>query len=185
MRTSLRLKADKASSLRCKNLIVVLENPKTIENIGSTIRNINALGAEKLYVVDGNRLLIDKWDRMRNRNSLNKISASAIKWTFVKTFKNTQECLDYLRYKNFTSIVTSPHIKGKNNVILEQGKYTDKKLAVWFGNESQGISDIAINNSKLCINIPMVGIIESLNLGTTTGIVLYEITKQRRNYLNR
>ena len=184
MRTGLRLKADKASSMRCKNLIVVLENPKTIENIGSTVRNIDALGAEKLYVIDGNKLLPEKWGDMRKRNSLNKISASAIKWNFVKVYKNTQDCIDYLRYKNFVSIVTSPHIKGKTNVVLEQGKYTHKKLAVWFGNESQGVSENAIDNSQLCIKIPMCGIIESLNLGTSTGIVLYEITRQRRNYEN-
>lgn len=185
MKTSLRLRADKASSQRCKNLIVVLENPKTIENIGSTIRNIDALGAEKLYVVDGNKLLPEKWNSMRDRHSLNKISASAIKWTFVRVFKNTRECLDYLKQKNFISIVTSPHIKGQNNITLDGGIYTQKKLSVWFGNESQGVSDTAINESKYCVQIPMAGIIESLNLGTSTGIVLYEITKQRRKYLDR
>lgn len=184
MKTSLRIKADKAKKYRCKNLIVVLENPKTIENIGSTLRNIDALGAEKLYVIDGNNLLPNDWQTMRNRASLNKISASAIKWSFVKVYKNTKECIEYLNKNNFTSIITSPHIKGRNNVILEEGKYTQKRLAVWFGNESKGISEEAIDNSKLCINIPMAGIIESLNLGTSTGIVLYEITKQRRKYKN-
>lgn len=93
MRTNLRIKADKAKITRCKNLIVVLENPKTIENIGSTIRNIDALGAEKLYVIDGHKLLPEKWDQMRERHSLNKISASAIKWTFVKIFSDTKSCL--------------------------------------------------------------------------------------------
>jgi tRNA (guanosine-2'-O-)-methyltransferase len=90
----------------------------------------------------------------------------------------------HLKYKQFTSAVTSPHIKGKTNVILHEGKYTHKRLAVWFGNESHGVSEEAINNSEMCINIPMCGIIESLNLGTSTGIVLYEITKQRRQYQN-
>jgi tRNA (guanosine-2'-O-)-methyltransferase len=51
---------------------------------------------------------------------------------------------------------------------------------VWFGNEGKGISKTALERSDLCINIPMFGIIESLNLGTSSGIVLYEITKQRR-----
>ncbi len=45
-----------------------------------------------------------------------------------------------------------------------------------------GISDLAVERSDLCISIPMFGMIESLNLGTTSGIVLYEITKQRREY---
>ena len=182
MKTSLRIRADKAKLNTCKNLIVVLENPKTIENIGSTIRNINSLGAEKLYVVDGNNLLPGDWESMRNRRTLTKISASAVKWTYVRKFKTTQECLDHLNNKDFINMVTSPHIKGKDNIILHNGEYTQKRLAVWFGNESQGISDLAINNSKVCIQIPMSGIIESVNLGTCTGIVLYEITKQRREF---
>lgn len=179
----IRERANKAKKFRCKNLIVVLENPKTIENIGSTLRNIDALGVEKLYVIDGNKLLPDKWEQMRDRTSLNKISASAIKWNFVKVYRNTQDCLDYLKNKGFISMVTSPHVKGKNNITLDGGIFTQPKLAVWFGNESKGVSDLAINNSKYCINIPMSGIIESLNLGTSTGIVLYEITKQRRKYV--
>lgn len=182
-RINVRIKANKAKQFRCKNLIVVLENPKTIENIGSTIRNIDALGAEKLYVVDTNHLLPENWSQMRQKHSLNKISASAIKWSFVKTFKNTDECINHLKNKGFTSVVTSPHMKDKINVLLENGNYTQKRLAVWFGNESCGISDKAIENSEFCINIQMNGIIESLNLGTSTGIVLYEITKQRRNFL--
>lgn len=57
-----------------------------------------------------------------------------------------------------------------------------KKLAVWFGNERVGISKTAVERSSFCINIPMYGIIESLNLGTSSGIVLYEIAKQRREF---
>jgi tRNA (guanosine-2'-O-)-methyltransferase len=39
-----------------------------------------------------------------------------------------------------------------------------------------------VENSEFCVSIPMFGMIESLNLATTTGIVLYEVTKQRREY---
>ena len=86
----------------------------------------------------------------------------------------------------FVSIVTSPHIKGKRNVVLHDADYTVyTKLAVWFGHESMGISDLAVEHSEMCVSIPMFGMIESLNLGTTSGIVLYEITKQRREYQNK
>lgn len=84
--------------------------------------------------------------------------------------------------KRFVSVVTSPHIKGKKNEILHEADYTQPRLAVWFGNESRGISDLAVEHSEFCVSIPMFGMIESLNLGTTSGIVLYEITKQRREY---
>jgi len=185
LKTKLRIRADNAKKFRCKNLIVVLENPKHMENIGSVVRNIDALGAQKLYVVDGNRLLEDGWQGMRERKSLSKISVSAIKWTFVRRFDDTASCIAHLKKKLFTSVVTSPHLKGKKNVLLEEGTYTQKRLAVWFGNESQGVSQEAIDNSEFCINMQMCGIIESLNLGTSTGIVLYEITRQRRNYAGK
>ena len=179
-KSSLRKKADSIKDFRCKNLIAVLEEPQDDKNIGQAIRNINALGVEKLYIIDSRNLVSNDWQNMRTNARLMKLSSSAIKWTFVKKFKNTEDCINHLKKNEFISMVTSPHLKGKKNIVLHEGKYTRMRLAVWFGNESRGISDIAIENSIACINIPMSGIIESLNLGTTTGIVFYEITKQRR-----
>ncbi len=182
-KSSSRLRADKIKSSRCKNLIAVIEDPHDIMNIGTVIRNVNALGVEKAYIVDPRKALPDDWQEMREARVLSKTSVSAIKWSFVKRFDSTEECIEHLTNNHFVSIVTSPHVKGKENVILHEGDYTQHyKLAVWFGNESRGISDLAVQNSELCVNIPMYGMIESLNLGTTSGIVLYEVTKQRREY---
>ena len=180
---TLRARADKVKDFRCKNLIAVIENPDDIRNIGTIIRNVNALGVEKAYVVTNQKSLPDEWEEMRKKSKLSAISASAIKWSFVKKFKDTDSCMDHLEKNGFVSAVTSPHMKGHKNVILHEHNYTPyKKLAVWFGNEGIGISKTALERSALCINIPMYGIIESLNLGTSSGIVLYEITKQRREF---
>ncbi|WP_394907485.1 TrmH family RNA methyltransferase [uncultured Mesonia sp.] len=181
-KSSLRKKADEVKDLRCKNLIAVLEEPTDIKNIGTVVRNINALGVEKLYIVDGKKRLPENWEEMRERKSLLKPSVSAIKWSFVKTFSSTEECIEHLEKKRFISIATSPHTKEKTNLYLQNGDYTQKRLAVWFGNEARGISDLAVKNCKACVQIQMAGIIESMNLATSTGIVLYEITKQRREY---
>ncbi len=185
-KNSLRKRAEEIKDYRCKYLIAVIENPKDIKNIGTIIRNVNALGVEKTYIIDPRHLLPDKWEDMREHEPLSGTSVSAIKWSFVKRFNSTQDCLNYLKKKGYVSIVTSPHKKGSKNVILHEGDYTIyPKLAVWFGNESHGISDLAVKQSILCVNIPMFGIIESLNLGTSSGIVLYEITKQRREYIRK
>lgn len=181
-KSSLRKKADAIKKFRCKNLIAVLEEPQDYKNIGRTIRNINALGVEKLYIIDSRGKVSDDWHEMRTDVTLTKTSGSAIKWSFVKKFKSTEDCIEHLNKNGFVSMVTSPHVKGKKNIVLHEGKYTRMKLAVWFGNESRGISERAVENCITCINIPMYGIIESLNLGTSTGIVLYEITKQRREF---
>lgn len=180
---SLRARADRIKDFRCKNLIVVIERPQDMRNIGTIIRNVNALGVDKAYVVTDQKGLPDDWHEMRGKASLNALSASAIKWSFVKRFNDTESCLAHLEKNGFVSVVTSPHTKGRKNVILHEGDYTKhKKLAVWFGNEGAGISSAALERSELCVNIPMFGIIESFNLGTSSGIVLYEITRQRRTF---
>lgn len=182
-KSSSRLRADAIKEHRCKNLIAVIEDPKDIVNIGTVIRNVNALGVEKAYVVDPSNSLPDDWQDMRERRSLSKSSVSAVKWSFVKRFDSTDECLNHLENNKFVSMVTSPHVKGADNAVLDEVDFTEHhKLAVWFGNESRGISEIAVSRSELCVSIPMYGMIESLNLGTTSGIVLYEVTKQRRDY---
>ncbi len=180
--TSLRKKANMIKPYRCKYLIAVIEDPVDVRNIGTIIRNVNALGVEKTYIVDPRRSLPDNWQEMRKRKSLFETSVSAIKWSFVRRFDSTEECFKHLEKNRYRSIATSPHIKGKVNYILHEADYTQGRLAVWFGNEKRGISNLVIEKCEFCISIPMFGIIESLNLGTSTGIVLYEITKQRREY---
>ncbi|MCH8823432.1 MAG: RNA methyltransferase [Planctomycetes bacterium] len=178
-----RQRADKIKEYRCKNLIAVIEDPHDIKNIGTVVRNVNALGVEKTYIVDSRKALPDDWQEMREKKSLLSTSVSAIKWSFVKRFDSTEACLQHLEKNQFVSIVTSPHVNGHNNFDLNEVDYTQHaKLAIWFGSESRGISDLALKRSEMCVSIPMVGMIESLNLGTTSGIVLYEITKQRREY---
>lgn len=178
-----RQRADAIKDFRCKHLIAVIEDPVDIKNIGTVIRNANALGVEKVYVVDPRGSLPDDWHDMRERKSLSKTSVSAVKWTFVKRFDSSEACFDHLERKGFVSVVTSPHVKGKVNHYLHEGDYTQHaKLAVWFGNEKRGISDVAVRRSEMCVSVPMFGMIDSLNLGTCSGIVLYEVTKQRRAY---
>ena len=105
----------------------------------------------------------------------------------IRLLRKTQSILaSHLEKNNYHSVVTSPHIEGQRNLWLHEADFTEHtKLAVWFGNEKRGISDRAVERSDACIAIPMFGMIESLNLGTSSGIVLYEVTKQRREYQSR
>ena len=178
-----RRRANAIKPFQCKHLIAVLEWPQDMLNIGTVIRNVNAMGVEKVYIIDPKKSLPDDWQDMRTRRKLSSTSVSAVKWTFVKRFDSTADCLRHLESKGYNSIVTSPHVKGKESLYLHEGDFTQfPKLAVWFGNESRGISAEAVESSIMCVAIPMFGMIESLNLGTSSGIVLYEITKQRRAY---
>ena len=148
---TIRQRANEIKPFVCKNLIAVIETPNDIKNIGTIIRNVNALGVEKTYIVDSRKALPDDWEEMRERKSLSKTSVSAIKWSFVKRFDSTEDCLAHLERNRYVSIVTSPHVKGQKNVILHEGDYTHPRLAVWFGNESRGISELAVQRSEMCV----------------------------------
>lgn len=181
--SSARKRATEIKAFRCKNLVAVIENPVDFRNIGTVIRNANAMGVERVYVVDPHKHLPAEWQDMREKKILAVPSVSAVKWTFVKRFDSTEACLAHLENMGFVSIVTSPHIKGKQNAYLHEGDFTiHPKLAVWFGTEGSGISALAVERSEMCVAVPMFGMVESLNLGTCSGIVLYEVTKQRRAY---
>lgn len=110
---TVRKRAEEIKPFICKNLIAVIESPSDIQNIGTVIRNVNALGVEKVYVVDPRKALPDDWQEMRERKSLARTSVSAVKWSFVKRFDSTDDCFEHLEKNNFHSVVTSPHIKGQ------------------------------------------------------------------------
>lgn len=185
-RPGVRRRADAIRPFRCKHLIAVIEDPVDIKNIGTVVRNANAMGVEKVYIVDPGSRLPDDWQDMRERPSLAGTSVSAVKWTFVRRFDSTDACLAHLARSNVVSVATSPHVKGKTSLYLHEADFTGpSRLAVWFGNEKRGISDAAVEASAMCVAIPMFGMIESLNLGTSSGIVLYEVTRQRRAYHSR
>lgn len=185
-RSSMRCRADAIKEFRCRNLIAVLENPRDVVNIAAVIRNVNALGVEKVYIVDPDGNIPDDWQEFRQQRKVGKLSVSASKWSFVKRFDTTDACFDHLEAQGFTSIVTSPHVKGKESIYLHEGDFTKAtKLAVWFGNEGAGITDRAVERASMCVAIPMFGMVESLNLGTSSGIILYEVARQRREYQAR
>lgn len=178
----IRDKLKQVKHLQNKYFICVLEDPKDIVNIAATIRNISAFGIEKLYVI-GNKEIVKDFETSRSNKRLTNLSVGANKWVFVRQFDTASECIAHLRKNRYTIAVTSSHIKGKENVYLYDQTFTQKRLAVWFGNESKGISDEAANESDMCIQIPMGGIVESLNLGTSTGIILSYIGYQRLRYV--
>lgn len=199
--SSLRQKADQASKLRCNTLIAVIEYPANIGNIGALIRNIEALGISKLYLITDNQLIFDHFKNNKpgrintaNLKSLSKeqiqlhklldnTSSSANRWIYVHPFIKTSDCINHLIKNNYISLGTSPHIEGVTNYSLYETNYTIyKKLAVWFGNEQKGLTQEAFDHCSGRLQIKMSGIVESLNLAVATGIVLSYISHCRQHY---
>lgn len=108
-KSSVRKRADAIKPYQCKNLIAVTEDPHDIKSIGTVIRNVSALGVEKTHLVDPKKSLPDNWQEMREKKSLSSTSVSAIKWSFVKRFDSTQDCLEHLEKKICIICNFTPH----------------------------------------------------------------------------
>lgn len=182
---SIRDRIKKIKHLRNRHVICVLEEPKLSVNLASTIRNVSAFGIEKIYVIGGYNGIPKTFEDSRKQKSLLNDSVGSSKWTFIKHFATAQECINHLRSKDYTIAVTSPHLLGKLNTDLYSGTYTQKRLAIWFGNEATGISNLAAESADFCVQIPMGGIVESLNLGTSVGVVLSYVREQRLKFKKR
>jgi tRNA (guanosine-2'-O-)-methyltransferase len=160
-------KVEKVLSLRIPDLHVVLEEVTNTHNASAVFRTCDAAGV----------LHVDLIYRESSDFPVNEaISTRAEKWLSLTRYSSTEACLTGLKEKGFT--IAATHLSPKAL------PYTDvdftRPTAIVFGNESDGISEEALALSDLAVQIPMVGMAQSLNLSVSVGIFLYEALRQRR-----
>ncbi|MFZ2054414.1 MAG: RNA methyltransferase [Candidatus Aminicenantales bacterium] len=154
-------------SLRQPDLRVVLEGVAIAHNASAVIRTCDAAGILHLDLVSPNPELL----------GINKaISTRAEKWLDVHIHKSLESCLLPLKEKGFQVAVT--HL-GEEAVEYADFDYTPP-LTIVFGSESEGVSPQALNLADHRIRIPMLGMVQSLNLSVSVGVILFEALKQRR-----
>jgi tRNA (guanosine-2'-O-)-methyltransferase len=154
-------------ALRQPDLRVVLEGVAIAHNASAVIRTCDAAGILHLDLVSPNPELL----------SINAaISTRAEKWVNTHLHTSTVDCLKPLKEKGFRVVVT--HL-GKDAVDYTELDYT-KPMALVFGSEASGVSAEALALADDRIRIPMLGMVHSLNLSVSVGIILFEAVKQRR-----
>jgi len=154
-------------ALRQPDLRVVLEGVAIAHNASAVIRTCDAAGILHLDLVSPNPDLL----------GINKaISTRAEKWVDVHIHESIKTCLLPLREKGFKVAVT--HLD-KDAISYTDLDYT-QPLAVVFGSESEGVSGETLELADLRVQIPMLGMVQSLNLSVSVGVILYEAMKQRR-----
>ncbi|MBF8295538.1 MAG: trmH [Bacteroidetes bacterium] len=151
---------------RQPDLTVVMENIHDPHNVSAMLRSCDAAGvweAQLLYNTDA----FPKIGK--------KSSASAGKWVGRRKFKTVAECYAKLRSEGFRIVATR----------LDEGAQSlydvdlTQKVAIVFGNEHRGVSDDAAIAADGLIQIPMFGMIQSLNVSVACAITLYEALRQR------
>jgi tRNA (guanosine-2'-O-)-methyltransferase len=160
-------KVRRVLSLRQPDLRVVLEEVTNTHNASAVVRTCDAAGVMYLDIISAA-------DEPFPVNEA--ISTRAEKWLHLSYYESAGECFDRLRKKGFKIAAT---YLSEEALPYTSVDYT-QPLAVVFGNESEGISEEARNLADYKIRIPMFGMVQSLNLSVSVGIILYEALKQRQ-----
>ena len=160
---------------KSKDLIVVLDETFYQQTIEFLAGNIYAFGAKKLFLVDWRDAVTTHLGISLTHLPLKP----AIKRTFIERFMSAEECLGYLKQKNYTIIAISSHLDdNKTNVMFHEVDFTKKKLAVWFGRSSKSVN----NRCDDCVSVDVRGNVDYLNYDALITIVLNEIAKKRDEY---
>lgn len=158
------------------SIVLILNNIRSVENVGSIFRTADGAGVEKIYLVGVTPDPIDRFGR--NRTDMAKVALGAEKSIPWEHYSDISLLIKQLR-KN-------PPAGGLQIIALEQSKksvYYKKfkpvgSAALIVGNEVDGIADGILRQCDAVIEIPMKGKKESLNVSVATGIALFELTSK-------
>lgn len=150
------------------DLTVVLENIHDPHNVSAILRSCDAVGIKEVQLLYN----VDSFPDIGKKSS-----ASAKKWIERRKHRTVDECYKFLRAHNFFIYATRIT---DGNVSLYDLDFT-KKVALVFGNENRGVSDEAADKADGIFQIPMLGMIQSLNVSVACAVTLFEALRQRQN----
>jgi len=161
-----RLSSDEFKASKKNKIILVLDNIRSLNNVGSAFRTADAFLIEAIYLcgVTGTP----------PKPEIEKTALGATETVAWKYFKTTQEAVDELKLMNY--YIASIE-QAKDSIMLNRFEKPQQSLALVFGNEVYGVEQDIINQSNACIEIPQFGTKHSFNVSVSMGIVLWEMMR--------
>jgi tRNA (guanosine-2'-O-)-methyltransferase len=151
---------------RQPDLTVVLENVHDPHNISAVLRSCEAVGIGDVHLIY----------TVEERPKLSRVvSAGTLRWLNVVDHQSIDDCYAALRARGFTIYAT--HLDD-NRLELFDLDLTQPSALV-FGNEQRGVSPEAVEAADATMIIPMMGMVQSLNISVACAVTLYEALRQR------
>ena len=163
-----RISAEEFKKANKLPLVVILDNVRSLHNIGSVFRTSDAFRVECIYLCG---ITATPPHPEMHKTALG--AEFTVDWKYVN---NAVEAVDNLRQEGYIvfSIEQAENSIMLENIQLEQGR----RYAVVLGNEVKGVQQEVIDHSDGCIEIPQYGTKHSLNVSVTAGIVIWDLFKQ-------
>ena len=159
-----RISVDEFKEVEKIPVVVVLDNVRSMHNIGSVFRTADAFLIEKIYLCGITATPPNKEIR---KTALG--ATESVEWEYAA---DIFELIRELKKEKF-QILSVEQVE-KSESLSEFKLDSTEKYAVVFGNEVEGVQQEVINSSDHCLEIPQAGTKHSLNVSVCAGIVLWE-----------
>lgn len=151
-------------------IVVVMDNVRSAQNVGSLFRTSDAFGIERIMLCG---ITSTPPNREIHKTALG--AELSVAWSYYAT---TAECVAQLRAEGYR-IVAVEQVEGAT--MLDEFRLdAEAKYALVFGNEVEGVDQSVVDIVDSAIEIPQVGTKHSLNVSVSAGVVLWEVFKQLR-----
>ena len=160
-----RITVDEFKQTEKTPIIVVLDNIRSLNNVGSVFRTSDAFLIEKIYLCG---ITATPPNKEIHKTALG--ATESVAWEYVES---TIELIEKLKKDNVKVLAVE---QAENSTKLN--KFTpeaNQKYAVVMGNEVKGVQQEVVSAANFCIEIPQLGTKHSLNISVSCGVVLWDL----------
>lgn len=166
-----RITVDDFKKSRKIPLTVVLDDVRSMYNVGSVFRTADAFRVESIYLCG-----ITACPPHQEIHKTALGAEDSVEWTHVK---DTVEALNRLKADGY-EVIAIEQVEG-STMLQDFEVDTNKKYAIVLGNEVKGVKQEVVDMCDGCIEIPQYGTKHSLNVSTAAGIVLWKFFDGLKN----
>ncbi|PKH49834.1 RNA methyltransferase [Tenacibaculum sp. Bg11-29] len=160
-----RITVNKFKQTKKTPIIVVLDNIRSLNNVGSVFRTSDAFLIEKIYLCG---ITATPPNKEIHKTALG--ATESVAWEHVE---NTIDLVEKLKKDNVKILAIE---QAENSTMLNNfTPEPDQKYAVVMGNEVKGVQQEVVSAADFCIEIPQLGTKHSLNISVSCGIVLWDL----------
>ena len=164
-----RLSIDEYRNSRKLPLVVVLDNVRSLYNVGSIFRTCDAFRLEAIFLCG--------ITATPPHNEIHKTALGAedsVAWSY---HASAIEAVEQLKSRGYT-VVAVEQAEGSVKAPIELPDEDTGKYALVLGNEVKGVAQEVVDQCDECLEIPQYGTKHSMNVSVTAGIVIWEFAKQ-------